>query len=157
MSNHAIKRGVQPWMVRRGVYLLVGLAGIIAAYFGIVDENQLDAVTASPLMATIVGWVAAAFTHEGSDSRATDADVARAGAAATLDVEQIATEVAGKLLPQLPLPTSSTLPVYTGPTSAEGARVAAQEALTDVAAQQQAVEAARFLVDTRPGKHRAEG
>lgn len=118
MSNHAIKRGVQPWMVRRGVYIVVGLAGLIAAYFGIVDEQQLDAITASPLLATLVGWLAAAFTHEGSDSRATDADVARAGSAATLDVEQIATEVAGKLLPQLPLPTSSTLPVYTGPTSA---------------------------------------
>ena len=117
MSNHA-KSTVQPWMVRRGVYLVVGLAGLVAAYFGIVDENQLDAITASPLLATIVGWLAAMFTHEGSDSRATDADVARAGAAATLDVDQIATEVAGKLLPQLPLPTSSTLPVYTGPTSA---------------------------------------
>ncbi|WP_276652490.1 hypothetical protein [Corynebacterium vitaeruminis] len=118
MSNHAIKRGVQPWMIRRGVYIVVGLAGLIAAYFGIVDEQQLDAITASPLLATLVGWVAAAFTHAGSDSRATDADVARAGSAATLDVEQLAVEVAGKLLPQLPLLTSSTLPVYTGPTSA---------------------------------------
>lgn len=105
-------------MIRRWVYVVVGLAGIIAAYFGVVDEQQLDAITASPLLATIVGWVAAMFTHEGSDSRATDADVARAGSAAALDVEQLAAEVAGKLLPQLPLPTSSTLPVYTGPTSA---------------------------------------
>lgn len=118
MSTHSVKRGVQPWMIRRGVYLMVGLVGLIAAYFGIVDEQQLDAITASPLLATIVGWLAAMFTHEGSDSRATDADVARAGSAATLDVEQLAVEVAGKLLPQLPLPTSSTLPVYTGPTSA---------------------------------------
>ena len=118
MSTHSVKRGVQPWMIRRGVYIVVGLVGLIAAYFGIVDEQQLDAITASPLLATIVGWLAAAFTHEGSDSRATDADVARAGSAATLDVEQLAVEVAGKLLPQLPLPTSSTLPIYTGPTSA---------------------------------------
>ncbi|WP_278764025.1 hypothetical protein [Corynebacterium argentoratense] len=116
MSNHA-KPTVQPWMIRRGVYIVVGLAGLIAAYFGIVDEQQLDAITASPLLATIVGWLAATFTHEGSDSRATDADVARAGSAATLDVEQLAVEVAGKLLPQLPLPPISTLPVYTGPTS----------------------------------------
>lgn len=105
-------------MVRRGVYIIIGFVGVILGWFGIINEDQLNAVTASPFLATLVGWIAATFTHEGSDSRATDADVARAGSTATLDVEQLAVEVAGKLLPQLPLPTSSTLPVYTGPTSA---------------------------------------
>lgn len=119
MSNHAIKSTVQPWMIRKTAYLIIGAVCIILGYFGFIDEQQVNAVTASPVLGTLVAWVAAAFTHEGSDSKATDADVAKARDGSAVDVEKLATEVAGKLLPSLPipLPVSSSLPVYSGPTS----------------------------------------
>lgn len=109
----------KPWLIRRTAYLIVGAVLLILGYLGVINEHQIDAVNASPLLGTLVSWIAAFFTHEGSDSYATDADVARARAGSVVDVEQLATEVAGKLLPSLPipLPVSSSLPVYSGPTS----------------------------------------
>lgn len=70
-----------PWWIRRAAYLVVGVVGLIAAGFGLIDEGQLDALTASPLLATVVGFIAAAFTHQGSDSTVTANDVAKAAAA----------------------------------------------------------------------------
>lgn len=107
----------KPWLIRRTAYLIVGAVLLILGYLGVINEHQIDAVNASPLLGTLVSWIAAFFTHEGSDSRATDEDVKRAGEAARVDVEKLATEVAGKLIPALPLPTVATLPVYSGPTS----------------------------------------
>jgi hypothetical protein len=69
------------WWIRRAAYLVIGVAGLIAAGFGLIDEGQLDALTASPLLATVVGFIAAAFTHQGSDSTVTATDVAKAAAA----------------------------------------------------------------------------
>lgn len=69
------------WWIRRASYLIIGVAGLIAAGFGLIDEGQLDALTASPLLATVVGFIAAAFTHQGSDSTVTATDVAKAAAA----------------------------------------------------------------------------
>ena len=69
------------WWIRRASYLVIGVAGLIAAGFGLIDEGQLDALTASPLLATVVGFIAAAFTHQGSDSTVTAEDVAKAAAA----------------------------------------------------------------------------
>lgn len=69
-----------PWWIRRAAYLVIGVAGLIAAGFGLIDEGQIDALTASPLLATVVGFIAAAFTHQGSDSTVTAADVAKAAA-----------------------------------------------------------------------------
>ena len=111
---------IKPWILRRTAYLIVGAVLLILGYLGVINEHQIDAVTASPLLGTLVSWLAAFFTHEGSDSRATDEDVKRAAEGATIDVERLATEVAGKLIPAIPLPAHSTLPVYTGPTSAQG-------------------------------------
>ena len=68
------------WWIRRAAYLVIGVAGLIAAGFGLIDEGQLDALTASPLLATVVGFIAAAFTHQGSDSTVTATDVAKAAA-----------------------------------------------------------------------------
>lgn len=64
-----------PWWQRRVIYLVVSALGLVAAGFGLLDEGQLDAIAASPLLATLVGLFAATKTHEGSDSRATDAQV----------------------------------------------------------------------------------
>ena len=69
------------WWIRRASYLVIGVAGLIASGFGLIDEGQLDALTASPLLATVVGFIAAAFTHQGSDSTVTATDVAKAAAA----------------------------------------------------------------------------
>lgn len=69
------------WWIRRASYLIIGVAGLIAAGFGLIDEGQLDALTASPLLATVVGFIAAAYTHQGSDSTVTATDVAKAAAA----------------------------------------------------------------------------
>ena len=75
------------WWIRRASYLVIGVVGLIAAGFGLIDEGQLDALTASPLLATVVGFIAAAFTHEGSDSTVTADDVAKAShASAQVDV-----------------------------------------------------------------------
>ena len=95
------------WWIRRASYLVIGVAGLIAAGFGLIDEGQLDALTASPLLATVVGFIAAAFTHQGSDSTVTAADVAKAvadGAQATAQADvagrvQAAVDAAVSTLP----------------------------------------------------------
>lgn len=80
----------QPWFIRRVIYLIVGIVGIVLAGFGIIDEGQIDAISASPLLGTIAGFIAAAFTHQGSDSTVTAQDVADA---AKTDPEDIASRV----------------------------------------------------------------
>lgn len=83
------------WWIRRASYLIIGVAGLIAAGFGLIDEGQLDALTASPLLATVVGFIAAAFTHQGSDSTVTANDVAKAAAAGAQAAAQ--SEVTGRV------------------------------------------------------------
>ena len=83
------------WWIRRAAYLVIGVVGLIAAGFGLIDEGQLDALTASPLLATVVGFIAAAFTHEGSDSTVTADDVAKAAAAGAQATAQ--SEVTGRV------------------------------------------------------------
>lgn len=83
------------WWIRRASYLVIGVAGLIAAGFGLIDEGQLDALTASPLLATVVGFIAAAFTHQGSDSTVTATDVAKAAAAGAQATAQ--SEVTGRV------------------------------------------------------------
>lgn len=82
----------KPWFIRRVIYLIVGIVGIVLAGFGIIDEGQIDAISASPLLGTIAGFIAAAFTHQGSDSTVTAQDVADA---AKTDPEDIASRVVG--------------------------------------------------------------
>lgn len=83
------------WWIRRASYLVIGVVGLIAAGFGLIDEGQLDALTASPLLATVVGFIAAAFTHQGSDSTVTATDVAKAAAAGAQATAQ--SEVTGRV------------------------------------------------------------
>ena len=83
------------WWIRRAAYLVIGMVGLIAAGFGLIDEGQLDALTASPLLATVVGFIAAAFTHPGSDSTVTATDVAKAAAAGAQAAAQ--SEVTGRV------------------------------------------------------------
>ena len=85
-----MKNFKKPWFIRRVIYLIVGIVGIVLAGFGIIDEGQIDAISASPLLGTIAGFIAAAFTHQGSDSTVTAQDVADA---AKTDPEDIASRV----------------------------------------------------------------
>lgn len=115
------------WWIRRAVYVIVGVAGLIAAGFGLIDEGQLDTITASPLLATVAGFIAAAFTHEGSDSTVTAADVSQAARDAAIataekigavDVDALATRAAEQVadLIDRSFGTGDTggLPVYQG-------------------------------------------
>lgn len=67
-------------MARKGLYLVVGAVLWAAAVFGLVDEGKIDAIAASPAVGAAVSWLAAYFTHRGSNSAATDADVEQARA-----------------------------------------------------------------------------
>lgn len=65
----------QGWFIRRACYAIVGLALLILAGFGLIEEGQIDSITASPLLGTAIAWMAAAKTNPGSDSTTTNADV----------------------------------------------------------------------------------
>lgn len=93
--SEKITKFKSPWWIRRAAYLIIGVVGLIAAGFGLIDEGQLDSLTASPLLATVVGFIAAAFTHQGSDSTVTADDVAKAAAAGAQATAQ--SEVTGRV------------------------------------------------------------
>lgn len=65
----------QPWFIRRACYAVVGLVLLVLAGFGLIEEGQIDSITASPLLGTAIAWMAAFKTNEGSDSTTTNADV----------------------------------------------------------------------------------
>lgn len=65
----------QPWFIRRACYAVVGLVLLVLAGFGLIEEGQIDSITASPMLGTAIAWMAAAKTHPGSDSTTTNADV----------------------------------------------------------------------------------
>lgn len=65
----------QPWFIRRACYAVVGLVLLVLAGFGLIEEGQIDSITASPLLGTAIAWMAAAKTHPGSDSTTTNSDV----------------------------------------------------------------------------------
>lgn len=65
----------QPWFIRRAAYAVVGLVLLALAGFGLIEEGQIDSITASPLLGTAIAWMAAAKTHPGSDSTTTNEDV----------------------------------------------------------------------------------
>ncbi|MDN6706713.1 hypothetical protein [Corynebacterium glyciniphilum] len=72
------KNFTQGWWIRRAVYAVVTVVLLVAAGFGLIDEGQIDAVAASPILGALVTFLAAAKTNPGSDSTATAADVAAA-------------------------------------------------------------------------------
>lgn len=87
----------EAWWKRKAVYVIVAVIGLVLSGFGFVTQDQVDAFAASPLLATLVGLVAASKTNPGSDSTATAADVARAatdGAASQANPADIAKQVA---------------------------------------------------------------
>lgn len=69
------KQFKKPWWIRRAAYVLVAVIGLVLTGLGYATQDQVDAFTASPLLGTVVGFVAAMFTHRGSDSTATGDDV----------------------------------------------------------------------------------
>lgn len=64
-----------PWFLRRVMYAVVGLAMLLLAGLGLIEEGQIDTIAASPILGTVVAWLAAAKTNPGSDSTVTAADV----------------------------------------------------------------------------------
>lgn len=82
----------QPWFRRKVAYVIVAIVGLIAAAFGLVDEAQIDAIAASPILATLVGLFAATKTTPGSDSTVTADDVAIASQGSGHSVQDIVGE-----------------------------------------------------------------
>lgn len=90
----------EAWWKRKAVYVIVAVIGLVLSGFGFVTQDQVDAFAASPLLATLVGLVAASKTNPGSDSTATAADVARAaadGAASQANPADIAAQVVNQI------------------------------------------------------------
>lgn len=87
------KNFTQGWWIRRAVYAVVTVLLLVAAGFGLINEGQIDAVAASPLLGALVTFLAAAKTNPGSDSTATAADVAAAAQSAQPSADDIAQRV----------------------------------------------------------------
>lgn len=81
----------QPWFIRRAAYAIVGVALLVLAGFGLIEEAQIDAIAASPILGALVAFIASAKTNPGSDSTVTAKDVEQA---AKPDPAAIAREVA---------------------------------------------------------------
>ena len=152
--------GNQPTFLRyKGSILIViaGVGSILAQLAASPDFQDSTLALGFTVASTLIAMLVNRFTKDG----VTPSMAAKLEQAALVAFEN-RPSLSGVTV-DAPVVEAPTLPVYAMPeaedphTSAEGARVAALEALTDVAAQQQAVEASRFLADTRPGQHRAEG
>lgn len=81
------------WWIRKAVYVLVAVAGVVATGFGFASTEQVDAITASPVLATVVGLIAASFTNRGSGSPVTEADVEVARSSAVVNPAEVAAQV----------------------------------------------------------------
>lgn len=84
----------QGWWIRKAAYVLAAVIGLVLTGFGVVTQDQVDAATASPLLATLIGFVAASFTNRGSGDPTTREDVEMAEAAghggpAQVDVQAV--------------------------------------------------------------------
>lgn len=85
------KKFTQPWFIRRAAYAIVGIVLLVLAGFGLIEESQIDTITASPILGALVAFVASAKTNPGSDSTVTAKDVEQA---AKPDPADIAKQVA---------------------------------------------------------------
>ena len=81
------------WWIRKAIYVVVAVAGVVATGFGFASTEQVDAITASPVLATVVGLIAASFTNRGSDSPVTEEDVEVARSATVVDPSEVAAQV----------------------------------------------------------------
>lgn len=94
MKDENFKQG---WWIRKAAYILAAVIGLVLTGFGVVTQEQVDAATASPLLATLIGFVAASFTNRGSGDPTTREDVELAEAAghggpAQIDVQAVVAE-----------------------------------------------------------------
>lgn len=88
----------QPWFLRRAAYAIVGVVLLALAGFGLIEEAQIDAIAASPVLGALVAFIASAKTHSGSDSTATADDVAAAAAqGSAVDPASIAASVVDQI------------------------------------------------------------
>lgn len=87
------KKFTQSWFIRRAVYAIVGVVLLVAAGFGLIDEGQIDTITASPILGALAAFLASAKTNPGSDSTATAQDVADAAQATQPDPAEVARQV----------------------------------------------------------------
>lgn len=75
------------WFTRKIIYIVIAIAGVVLAGFGVVSTDQADQISEQALevvpslLAVIASGYAAAKTHPGSDSTVTAEDVAQAAAA----------------------------------------------------------------------------
>lgn len=58
-----------PWFIRKAVYLIVGVVGLVAVAFGLVSPEQADSwmAQAGSLAAVLGGFMSAAYTGPASD------------------------------------------------------------------------------------------
>ena len=81
------------WWIRKAIYVVVAVVGVVATGFGFASAEQVDAITASPVLATIVGLIAASFTNRGSDSPVTEEDVEVARSSTVVNPSEVAAQV----------------------------------------------------------------
>ena len=81
------------WWIRKAIYVVVAVAGVVATGFGFASAEQVDAITASPVLATVVGLIAASFTNRGSDSPVTEEDVEVARSSTVVNPAEVAAQV----------------------------------------------------------------
>lgn len=72
MKENNFKQG---WWIRKAGYVLAAVIGLVLTGFGVATQDQVDVATASPLLGTLIGSVAAFFTHRGSGDPTTREDV----------------------------------------------------------------------------------
>lgn len=77
----------QPWVIRKAVYFLVATLSLVGVGLGAISQAQADELwnhvdEVIQLVSMFVLMLAAAKTHEGSDSRATDEQLLEARDAA---------------------------------------------------------------------------
>ena len=121
-----MKNLTQPWFIRKICYLLASIGLAVLAALGLVDEQTGEqvAIAIGTAAGAVAPLIAALFTGKHSDEKVTTDDVEKAatvgranGILAALGVDQA---TADRLADtgRHAAPTTPTLPVYDGPTSA---------------------------------------
>lgn len=121
-----MKNLTQPWFVRKICYLLASIGLAVLAALGLVDEQTGEqvAIAIGTAAGALAPLIAALFTGQHSDEKVTTDDVVKAeqagranGILAALGIDQGAADRLADT-GRHAAPTTPTLPVYDGPTSA---------------------------------------